>query len=54
MTPLDPALPLNITVPVEVVPPATMSGLKLIEDGAGNVSVNEALWEADPELAVMN
>jgi len=38
--------PLNVTVPVEELPPITDEGLRLTEASAGAVTVKLALWVA--------
>jgi hypothetical protein len=40
--------PFNVTVPVELVPPVTVVGLKLTELRAGGVTVNPAVRVAPP------
>jgi len=52
-TPPVPALPLRLTVPLEVAPPATVVGLRLNCDNAGGVSVSVAVCETAPSVALM-
>jgi hypothetical protein len=48
-----PAGPLSVTVPVDVLPPATVVGLTLTETRASAVMVSVALVELDPTLAII-
>src|SRR3989442_15195676 len=49
------ASPLSVTVPVEELPPVTLAGLRLSEEGAGagGVTESEAVWAPPVEDAEM-
>src|SRR5436309_6414279 len=51
--PLAAAAPLIVTVPVELVPPATLAGLSVSEDNAGGTTVSVAVCEFSPAAAVI-
>jgi len=36
--------PFRVTVPVEEVPPVTLAGLRVNDEGIGGTTVSEALW----------
>lgn len=50
--PFEPATPLRVTVPVELVPPGTVEGLNVIEARVAGVMVNTADWLSGPCDAV--